>query len=747
MVPAPNPDPIAMRLVIVESPKKARTIGGFLGAGYRVAASMGHVRDLPAKELGIDVAAGFAPTYVTLPRAQSSLASLRKAAREAESVLLATDPDREGEAIAWHLTQALRLPKSRYRRISFHEISKPAIQAALAQPRDLDTHLIDAQQARRVLDRLVGYQLSPLLWRKVQRGTSAGRVQSVAVKLIVDREREILAFVPEEYWTIDVRLSTDEEETFLARLVEVNGKKAEIADAEIAERLRVQLEESAYRVRDVTEKDVLRSPFPPFTTSTLQQAAGNRLRLPAKKTMSLAQSLYEAGLITYMRTDSVAISSAAITDVRRTIGAEFGPEYVPASPRRYATRAKNAQEAHEAIRPVHASRSPALLRTTLPSDEHRLYTLIWQRTLASQMPPSKYHQTTALVDGIFAVGPGVESNGGPGSSLAALARSPDNQLGIQGSAASPGRRSLSNTFLLRATASELTFPGWLKVYGEDSAPQATDTDAPNPTLPPLSKDQVVYPEEVLPTQHFTQPPRRYTEPALVKALEDAGVGRPSTYASVVSTIQDRGYVQLQQRTFLPTELGFAANDFLVTHFPKIVDLPFTAEMEDALDEIAGGRKEWREMLEGFYGPFKETLDRAAGAPLQRVALSAAPGGPTPKARTRPSAPGVPSEDGAFTRPPARPLSRARRPLTPSDVACPQCGKPLVERRSQFGEFLGCSGYPACRYIHRDPSQSKKPFKRTRSRKTAAGPPSPRTKHVVRGRASKSTTTRARKKAT
>ena len=723
-----------MRLVIVESPKKARTIGGFLGAGYRVAASMGHVRDLPAKELGIDVATGFKPTYVTLPRAQSSLTALRKAAAGAESVLLATDPDREGEAIAWHLTQALRLPKSRYRRITFHEISKAAIQAALAAPRDLDTDLIDAQQARRVLDRLVGYQLSPLLWRKVQRGTSAGRVQSVAVKLIIDREREILAFVPEEYWTIDVRLSTEppdvilseaKDPSLLARLVEVNGKKAEVPNAESAERLKAQLEESAYRVRDLTEKDVQRNPFPPFTTSTLQQAAGNRLRLPAKKTMSLAQSLYEDGLITYMRTDSVAISSSAITDVRRTIEAEFGPAFVPATPRRYATRAKNAQEAHEAIRPVHASRTPALLRTTLTSDEHRLYTLIWQRTLASQMPPAKYHQTTALVDGIFA--------GSSGAERAQRARTPEPQLGVQGSAASPGGRGQSPqvTFLLRATASELVFPGWLKVYGEDAAP-TEDNDAPNASLPPLTKGQVVYPEEILPTQHFTQPPRRFTEPTLVKALEDAGVGRPSTYAAVVSTIQDRGYVQLQQRHFVPTELGFAANDFLVTHFPKIVDLPFTAEMEHSLDEIAGGRQQWTAMLEGFYGPFSQTLTAAASAPAL----------PTPRTpRDRPSAPLVPSGDGAFTRPPARPsqASPARRSSTaPTDTACPQCGKPLVQRRSQFGEFLGCSGYPACRFILRDPTQAKQPTKRARTRR-AAGPPSPRTKHVVRGRARKKAT--------
>ena len=397
-----------MRLVIVESPKKARTIEGFLGAGYRVAASMGHVRDLPQKELGIDVAADFKPTYVTLPRAQSSLTALRKAAAGAESVLLATDPDREGEAIAWHLAQALRLAKTRYRRITFHEISRPAIQAALAAPRDLDSDLIDAQQARRVLDRLVGYQLSPLLWRKVQKGTSAGRVQSVAVKLIVDREREIQAFVPQEYWTIDVRLSTDpldvnlseakDPSSFLARLIEIDGKKADIADEAHATAVKAQLEDSAYRVREVSKKTVSRNPFPPFTTSTLQQAAGNRLRMGAKKTMSVAQSLYEAGLITYMRTDSVAISSAAIADLRRVIAAQFGPDYVPSAPRRYATRTKNAQEAHEAIRPVHPDRTPSSLRTALSPDEHRLYDLIWKRTLSSQSPPAQYHQVTALVD-------------------------------------------------------------------------------------------------------------------------------------------------------------------------------------------------------------------------------------------------------------------------------------------------------------------------------------------------------------
>ena len=699
-----------MKLVIVESPKKARTIGGFLGAGYRVAASMGHVRDLPQKELGIDVAADFKPTYVTLPRAQSSLASLRKAAAGAESVLLATDPDREGEAIAWHLAQALRLAKARYRRITFHEISRAAIQAALAAPRDLDPNLIDAQQARRVLDRLVGYQLSPLLWRKVQRGTSAGRVQSVAVRLIVDREREILAFVPQESWTIDVRLSTEPPDaapavtlseakspsSFLARLIEIDGKKAEIPDEARATALKAQLDEAAYRVRELSERTVSRNPFPPFTTSTLQQAAGNRLRLPAKKTMSLAQSLYEAGLITYMRTDSVAISGAAIAELRRVAAAQFGAEYLPAAPRRYATRAKNAQEAHEAIRPVHADRVPASLRASLSADEWKVYDLIWKRAIASQMAPARYHQRTALVDGGFA-------------SVSPL------PLG-------EGQGEGTTKFLLRATASELTFLGWLKAYGEDIAPQASEDEAPNTTLPDLDAGQVVYAEEVLPAQHFTQPPRRYTEPALVKALEDAGVGRPSTYATVVSTIQDRGYVRLEQRHFVPTELGFAANDFLVAHFPKIVDLPFTAEMEDALDEIAGGRLAWTEMLRGFYGPFRQTVDAASGAPVTRLKFAE-----RSASTTAPAA-------GAGARPRRSGRRRVQRPAAtlaePSTTACPQCGKPLVERTSQYGAFFGCSGYPTCRYIKRDPGQLKKPS-RTRRRR-AAGPPSPRTKHVVRG---------------
>ncbi len=667
-----------MKLVIVESPKKARTIAGFLGPGYRVAASMGHVRDLPAKGLGIDVGKDFAPLYEVLPRAGKALAALRKAAAGAEGVLLATDPDREGEAIAWHLVQALRLPRARYQRITFHEISRRAVTAALASPRALDAHLVDAQQARRVLDRLVGYELSPLLWRQVQRGTSAGRVQSVALRLVVDREREIAAFVPREYWTIDVRLrplgaspqdgpvgapsGEPSGEPFLARLETVDGRKAEIADEATARLLERQLRGARYRVLERGQETVTRQPPPPFTTSTLQQTAGARLRLGAKRTMALAQALYEAGLVTYMRTDSVSVSDAAVDAARRLIGARFGAPYVPPSPRRYRTRQRNAQEAHEAIRPVEVERTPADLRPSLAGDEWRLYDLIWKRMVASQMAGARYTREVALVEGVN-----------------------------------------ERRFGLRATATTLTFPGWLAIYGQEAgdgelgqragrgAEEGAEDEGPgNERLPALAPGQPLTLEDVLPAQHFTRPPPRYTEASLVKALEEAGVGRPSTFATVVTTIQDRGYVQVGTGAdrrgpapLVPTDLGNAACDFLVQHFPRIVDPPFTAEMESALDEIAGGRLAWTAMLHDFYAPFAETVGKARAA-----RPAAARPSPAQPAAARPAA-GQPTAPGGA-------------PHTDAGAGtCPQCGRPLVQRVSQFGPFLGCSGYPACRYVQRE----------------------------------------------
>ncbi|HEX2185504.1 MAG TPA: type I DNA topoisomerase, partial [Chloroflexota bacterium] len=486
-----------MKLVVVESPKKARTISGFLGTGYRVAASMGHVRDLPPKALGIDVGRDFAPQYEILPRARKALAALRRAAAGAESILLATDPDREGEAIAWHLVQALRLPRSRYRRITFHEISRRAIQEALSHPRDLDLHLIDAWRARRVLDRLVGYELSPLLWRKVQRGTSAGRVQSVAVRLIVDREREIAAFVPVEYWTIDVRLSPlpgeggadgspeADDRSFLARLQEIDGQPAEIKEEATARRLEGQLRAASYRVRETGEKTLTRSPWPPFTTSTLQQAASNRLRWPAKKTMAMAQALYEAGLVTYMRTDSVSVSPAAVAQAREVITAQFGPAYVPATPPRYRTRTRNAQEAHEAIRPVDLMKSPAGLRTALAPDEWRLYELIWKRMIASQMAPARYRQDVAIIDGLYQ-----PREGGAPPPVGAP---PGGSLGAGEPAGQPAQ---DVRFTLKAQATDLVFPGWLAAYGDD-APQSAETPA-NDRLPTLESGEPLRLEDVMP---------------------------------------------------------------------------------------------------------------------------------------------------------------------------------------------------------------------------------------------------------
>ncbi len=721
-----------MKLVIVESPKKARTIAGLLGKGYRVAASMGHVRDLPPKALGIDVGRDFAPAYELLPKAQRPLADLRQAVRGAEDVLLATDPDREGEAIAWHLVEALRLPPGRYRRITFHEISQRAIQAALAHPRDLDADLIDAQQARRVLDRLVGYGLSPLLWRKVQRGTSAGRVQSVALRMVVDREREIAAFVPQEYWTIDVRLrpalsgghSPNEGagDAFLARLVTVDGQKATIGDGGSARLLEGQLRDADYHVRQTGSETLTRQAPPPFTTSTLQQTAGNRLRLPARKTMTLAQALYEAGLITYMRTDSVAVSAPAVAEARRLIAAQFGPAYVPGSPRRYRTKTKNAQEAHEAIRPVDMARTPATTRASLPADEWRLYDLIWKRMVASQMAPARYVRDVALVDATY----------------------------------SPTVTGTDRRFTLKAQATALSFPGWLAVYGADVAAEsvAAESVAPGATgpersgsksmgpepkpeieesaseaaanshLPPLTAGQPLHLEDVLPGQHFTRPPSRYTEAALVKAMEEAGVGRPSTYATVVSTIQERGYVSLTQRQLLPTELGCAASDFLVGHFPRIVDLPFTAELENSLDEIAGGRLRWTAMLQDFYTPFSETVARAKGAAVSDVKRLEPPPGTVPRAKAAPRAKAGRGRAEAAEAGEALPRPRAgpapvKGAAPAGTTPCPQCGRALVARVSQFGPFLGCSGYPECRYVHRSPGSLGRP---TSTRPASSGKP-------------------------
>lgn len=694
----------AVRLIIVESPKKARTLAGFAGSAYRVIATMGHVRDLPSKGLGLEIGDRIEPQYEVIARAKRTVSEIRAAARGAEAILLATDPDREGEAIAWHLAEAAGLPMGRTSRIAFHEISDRALRAALSRPRTIDRNLVDAQQARRILDRLVGYGLSPLLWRTIQRGTSGGRVQSVALRIIVDREREVRSFVPEEFWTIDVTFSTvardtnADEERLVARLVQVGAEPARIVSEAEALAVMAALHDSVYRVVEVSSEQSERPPPPPFTTSTLQQASASRLRMPAKRTMQIAQSLYEAGLITYMRTDSVAVAPEAVQSVRSVIAADFGRDALPASPRHHRTRARNAQEAHEAIRPVDPARRPTMVGALARGDEGRLYGLIWSRMVASQMAPARMRTDRAMVE---ALAPAAASN--------SVHHSPA-------------------TYLLEARATTVVSPGWLAVYGAGpdepahgpptqaragEAQSASPADAPptNALLPDLATGDVLALESIEPAQRFTRPPPRFSEASLVRALEAAGIGRPSTYATILSTIEERGYVGQADRAFVPTTLGFAVNDYLARRFPDVVDVQFTARMEGRLDDVAAGDLDWQAMLGEFQQGFAQAITRAGTAvtsdkmDIARSVASAtieAPGelGVGAKAskgtgrRARPLAPSA-SEAGTG--------SADSGPVRPTGVpeTCPACGKPMVARRSTFGEFWGCSGYPKCRTIHRD----------------------------------------------
>ncbi len=629
-------------LIVVESPTKAKTISQYLGRDYTVKASMGHVRDLPKSELGVDTET-FEPKYVTSGRPQV-LKELRASASSAEDVLLATDPDREGEAIAWHIASLLKLREPR--RLEFHEITRPAIEQALRHPQPLNRSLIDAQQARRVLDRLVGYSLSPLLWRKVQSGISAGRVQSVAVRLICDREREIQAFVPVEYWSIDadLRKLVPPTDPFRSRLVQVRGKKPELGNQEQAAAIVDDLRRSSFAVKDVATKPVRRNPPPPFTTSTLQQAASHRLGMSAKRTMTVAQQLYEGvalgsqghvGLITYMRTDSVNLAESAIQAARRFIQAAFSAAHLADKPVYYRTKSKGAQEAHEAIRPTEPERPPNEVRQFLDGDQFRLYQLIWQRMIACQMAPAVYARTTV-----------------------------DVAAGHDG----------ETPYALRATATQLTSPGYLAVYGINADEQAEEpreegAEGQNSALPPLAAGEALDLVAPLPEQHFTEPPPRFNEASLVRLLEQLGIGRPSTYAQILSTIQERGYIEKQAKTLIPTPLGFATNDFLVEHFGNVVDAGFTSEMEDHLDDIASGQRPWRQLLADFYGPFSTDLLAKQDVPHVKI-----------------------------EKPPAVEVGEN----------CPDCGKPLVERRSRFGTFVACSGYPACRYIRRDASAAAAP---------------------------------------
>lgn len=643
-------------LVIVESPTKAKTLRRFLGEDYQVEATMGHVRDLPEKKLGVNEET-FEPEYVLSSKKKEIVTQLKKAAEGAERIYLATDPDREGEAIAYHVNYLIntgsksKTKKSKLSRISFHEITKNAIEEAINHPGEINLNLVEAQVARRVLDRLVGYKLSPLLWQKVRRGLSAGRVQSVAVRLIVDREREIEKFVPVEYWDITALLQKiDDEASFLAKLVKKNGQKIEINCQTQAEEIVSELQKANYEVVGIEKKETKRNPAPPFTTSTLQQAAASRLGWSSKKTMNIAQDLYEEGLITYHRTDSTNLSTEALNMARNYIKANFSPDYLPESPKIYVTKSKSAQEAHEAIRPTDVSKEEVG-----SGDNQRLYSLIWKRFVACQMNPALVEVTVITVQ-------------------------------------AEGERNL---YHLETRGVLEKFDGWRKVY--DQVEETDEEGNKVASLPPVSQGEDLKLLEIKPEQKFTQPPPRYNEASLIKALEELGIGRPSTYAPIISTIQERHYVEKQNRQFAPTPLGVAVNDFLMEYFPTVMDYQFTANMENSLDEIANGQKERFPVLSEFYQPFKERLEGVQRV-AQRVAVETeATGESCPKCKEGSVVIRV-GRFGKFLSCSRFPDCDWRAPYVQAveGIKCPKCGGDVVYKKTKKGKgFYGCANWPKC----------------------------------------------------
>lgn len=598
-----------MYLILVESPVKSKTIKKFLGKEYQVAATMGHIRDLPKRELGVDVEHNFKPKYVIPVKARKIVKQLKESAQKTDLIILATDQDREGEAIAWHILQILDSANDKdYQRIVFHEITKRAIEEALKKPRLIDMKLVNAQQARRILDRLVGYKLSPFLWKKVAKGLSAGRVQSVAVRLIVDREKEIAAFKPEEYWTIVaslLKLKTNKE-SFEAILIKIDNKKLPklgIKTKEEADKILKDLRRTEYKVINIESKEIKRYPAPPFTTSTLQQEAVKKLGFSAKQTMTIAQQLYESGFITYHRTDSLNLSADVLKSVQIFIKNKFGQKYALDSPKIYKTKSKGAQEAHEAVRPTQANRQPDEIKEHLNSNQHKLYNLIWRRFVACQMTPAVLDST--IVD-------------------------------IQ-----------AKNYIFRAIGSVIKFDGFLKIYL---------TKFKETILPSLSKDELLELIKLIPEQHFSQPPARYNEASLVKVLEEYGIGRPSTYAPIISTIQERGYVEKnEQKRFIPTEIALIVTDLLRENFPQIIDIKFTAYLEEDLDKIAQGQQNWLTILKNFYQPFQANL--------------------LEKEKT--------VEKKKFEE--------------STDKKCPKCGHPIIIKLGRFGKFYACSNFPQCKY--------------------------------------------------
>jgi DNA topoisomerase-1 len=668
-------------LIIVESPTKAKTISKFLGEGYQVEASFGHVRDLPKSKISIDVKNDFEPNYIIPPKAKEIVAKLKKEAKTASSIILATDEDREGEAISWHLVQALDLgdeteiakgkEDKRIKRIVFHEITKTAIEHALANPRDIDLNLVDAQQARRVLDRLVGYELSPFLWRKIRYGLSAGRVQSVAVRLIVEREREIQAFKAEEYWSIEAKLSKQKDkQIFVGKLHKIEGKavgKMQINNEVEAKKITADLEGAGYKVAEITKKEVKRNPAPPFTTSTLQQEAARKLGFSAKQTMVVAQKLYEHGHITYMRTDSLNLASSALAQAQEVIKQEFGAKYGLSEPRHYANKSKGAQEAHEAIRPTNLTHLPQNFRATTDRSGARLYDLIWKRTIASQMQQAILDQTAVDI-----------------------------------SALPQGQGHSTNKYTFRANGQVIKFDGFIRAYTEGTDEKSEDEI--EGALPELSVEETLQLHELSPLQHFTEPPPRYTDATLVKALEAHGIGRPSTYAPTLSTVQERGYVTKEDKKYKPTEEGFLVNDMLVENFPEIVDINFTSHIEEELDDIAEGKLKWVPVIEEFYGPFKKHLIEKEASVEKQIEISTTPcphcGKPMLiKYGRMGKFLACPEEGSKVTLPMPEEAAqiKALEEKTKGEL-CPICGKPMEVKRGRFGYFLGCVDYPKCKGI-------------------------------------------------
>jgi DNA topoisomerase-1 len=698
-LPKPDPPKKGGKLVIVESPAKARTVGKFLGNPYRVKASIGHVRDLLKSRLSVDVENDFAPTYRVPKEKKEVVKELQEAVKKASEVYLATDPDREGEAIAWHLMQAAKISKKQARRVVFHEITKEAIDEAFAHPRGIDMNLVNAQQARRILDRLVGYKISPLLWEKVRNRTSAGRVQSVALRLIVEREREIQAFVPEEYWSIDAELAKREKErrSFIAKLYRIRGEEVDLKSEEDAQKIVDELEQATYVVTKVRKGQRKRNPSPPYTTSAMQQEASRRLGFTAQRTMRIAQQLYEGveigpegsvGLITYMRTDSVNVAEAAQEEARAYIAEKYGDKFRPAKPRRYKTKTKGAQEAHEAIRPTSVRREPKAIKKYLTRDQYRLYDLIWKRFLASQM--SSAILDTVSVDVVA-------------DNKLQIADSEPRVIGItQGElTVIPGDQlsaiSHKPKYLFRATGSRVRFLGFLIVYEEARDEDEALEEGEGRILPPLSEGEILDLLQLLPEQHFTQPPPRYSEASLVKTLEEYGIGRPSTYAPIISIIQTRGYVERQDRRLVPTELGFIVNDLLVKHFPDIINVDFTARMEEDLDLIASGEREWVPVLREFYGPFEKAVRRAERI-MEKVNLGEQYTGELCEKCGHPMIVKF-GRYGKFIACSNFPACRNTRPYQiKTGVACPECGGDLVEKRTRKGRiFYGCANYPKCEF--------------------------------------------------